>query len=131
MAQTKVLLNKGITIGGITHRDAVLREPTALDIIQATADAERVVMVPTGTDQWGHPVLTPQLVSSPTMAGINVLRRQIVSIGPLTGPIDDVIFDKLSPEDLNILQRAATELESASFEVAQRGRSDSAGEGAA
>jgi phage FluMu protein gp41 len=127
MAQVKVTLSKGISIGGITYRDAVLRETTAADVIRATADAERVVMAPNGVDRSGQPVLIPTLVASPTMVGINTLRAQIVSIGPMTAPIDEVIFEKLSPEDLNILQLEAEKLDAASIEVAQRGRTDGDG----
>lgn len=130
MARISVQLSKGIEIGGVIHREAILREPTALDVIEATAESERVAMVPTGFDNEGVAVMTPQLVASPTMTGINVLRRQIVSIGEINGPIDNLFFAKLSAEDLNILQRKALELEdaaAASTEVAHRGRSDNAG----
>jgi len=125
MAQISVTLKKGIIIGGVAHTDAVLREATALDVIQATADSERVVII----DRNGQPVLTPQLVASPTMTGINILRKQIVSIGPMKAPIDDLLFEKLSPDDLNILQRATEQLEDVGLEVAHRGRTDDAGAG--
>lgn len=128
MATITVSLQKGITIGDKVHRDAVLREPTALDVIEATIDSEKVVMVPSGISGDGEAVLTPQLISSPTMVGIKVLLKQIVRIGDIQGPIDTLFIGKLSPEDLNILQRAANGLENASLEVALRGRSDSAGE---
>lgn len=127
MAQHTITLTKGITIGDVTHCVAVLREASALDVIEAAAESEKVVMVSQGLDRHGLPVLVPQLVASPTITGMNVLRRQIVKIGDIAGPIDDAYFSKLSPEDLNALQDAADTLQHAALEVAQRGRSDSAG----
>lgn len=122
MATISVQLQKGITVGEKVFKEAMLREPTAMDVIEATEASERIVMVPQGMDDDGRPVMEPQLVASPTMVGVNVLRRQIVSIGDFKAPIDDLLFQKLSPTDLNILQREALKLEKASLEVAQRGR---------
>ncbi len=125
---TVVPLDKGFKIGDIEHREAEIREATSEDVIQATVAAERLVMVPTGYDRDGAPVLTPQLVPSPTLVGVNVLRRRIVRIGTVQAPIDDLYFNILSPEDLNILQRAADAMDGASVVVTHRGRSDRSGE---
>ncbi len=128
MSTIEVTLQKGLRVGQISHTIAVLREPSAGDVIDASMDAEKVVMVPTGVDGAGHAVMEPQLVTSPTLVGINVLRRQIVRIGAIDGPLERELLDKLSPTDLNLLQAKAQELEAASIEVAQRGRADHAGE---
>jgi phage FluMu protein gp41 len=126
-----VTLEKGITIGKVTHKDAELREATALDVIEATVKAERVVMVPAGFTPEGEPVLTPQLVPSPTNVGVYVLLRRIVRIGKIKGPIDELYLDKLSPEDFHLLQQGAENYARLALEVAHEGRPDSAGQSTA
>lgn len=121
-----VTLEKGITVGEKTYREAVLRPPTAMDVIEAMQDAEVVIQVPS---QQGDGRMEAQLVTSPTRVGINVMLRQLEKIGEFTAPFDRDILAKLSPADLNILQREAELLEAASLAVAQRGCTE--GEGAA
>lgn len=101
MATIECKLEKGITVGGRTHRVAVLAEHDAGMVIDATAESERVVVVD------GQ----PHLVSSPNSVGVHVLRRQIVSIGELKGPLEMEQLRLLSAEDLNRLQDHAERLE--------------------
>lgn len=117
MAQVEFALKKGLDVGGLTHTNCVLREPTAGDVIDASEESEKVVLVG----------LEPQLVTSPTLVGINTLRRQIVRIGEVNGPLEREMFGKLSPEDLNLIQQQAEQLEQAARKVSQRGRTDGAG----
>jgi phage FluMu protein gp41 len=124
MATIEFKLQKGIVVGDVANVDVVLRDPTAGDVIDSNVDAEKVVLVPIGVDGSGQPVVEPQLVVSPTLVAINVLRRQIVSIGTISGPLERNMIDKLSPADINLMHKKAEELEKASMEVTQRGRSD-------
>lgn len=131
MAEFTVALAVGIAIGGNRCTEAVMRDATVDDILHATANAERLVMVPVGVDDDGKPVHEPQLVVSPTECGINTLCRQIVRIGKLQGPFSREMLNQLAPQDVNLLQRAVQQREQAALQaVAQRGRNDSAGAGA-
>jgi len=79
--------------------------------------------------------LVPTLVASPAMVGIHVLRRQIVRIGDVGGPISLDMIKLLHPVDLDLIQKKADELdgaaesEAASREVTQRGRDAGDGTG--
>ena len=125
MSRIKFNLNDGLSIGDDVLKDVVLREINAGDIIKASEESEKLVFTPAGK---GQP--EPILVSSPAMMGVHVLRRQIVSIGNLNGPIDLHTLEKLSAEDFEILQNKANELEKAavaelaSQAVTHKGRSD-------
>lgn len=129
MATVPVTLTHGLKIGEDTLKDAVLREPTAGDIIEAQEEAEKLVYT---VEDNGNRIV-PTLVASPTMVGVHVLRRQIVKIGNLSGPIELDMIKRLHPEDFGLLQAkadeldAATSAEIASREVAQRGRTDADG----
>lgn len=132
MARIDITLTHGLTVGTDILKDAVLREPTAGDIIDAQEEAEKLVYaVDPDTGR-----LVPSLVASPTMVGVHVLRRQIVKIGNLSGPIELDMLKRLHPDDLNLLQAkadrldAAANAETASREVTRRGRDDSHGGGA-
>lgn len=132
MATVEVPLVHGLVIGKDTLKDAVLREPTAGDIIEAQEEAEKLVYA---VEADGGRIV-PTLVASPTMVGVHVLRRQIVKIGNLSGPIELAMLKQLHPEDFALLQAKADELDAAmsaeiaSREVAQRGRDDGGGSGA-
>lgn len=103
--------------------DFVLREATSGDVMEGTEESEKAVLTPDGY----------QLIVSPSRLGLAVLRRQIVSIGDVKGPISIAELKRLSTEDMKILQAAAEELElAASKQVAEalgaRGRAVSAAE---
>lgn len=128
MAQVSVTLKHGLKVGNDILKDAVIREPIAGDIIDAQVESEQLVYALTDKGR-----TEPTLVSSPALMGINVLRRQIVRIGDLNGPLDLKQMRVLHPEDLALLNAKAEELdgvitaEDASREVTQRGRSDNPG----
>lgn len=131
MAETTVQLETGFAVGQDRLTEAVLREATAGDIIEAQAESERVVQVP------GPRGPEPQLVSSPSDCGVNVLRRQVVRLQggkePYQGPLSYNDMKRFTPTDLGLLQEAADEIdeaaaaESARREVGQRGRGDTDG----
>lgn len=127
MATVEITLKHGLKIGEDNLSEAVLREPTAGDILTAQEESEKLVYAMQG----GR--LAPVLVTSPAKMGAEVLRRQIVRIGNLQGPLELAMLHKLHPEDLAQIQATADELdgaleaEVASREVAQRGRDDGDG----
>ncbi|MCE8027545.1 hypothetical protein HOP54_02425 [Halomonas daqingensis] len=127
MAKTKitVALIHGLTIGETLHREVVLREATAGDVLDAQAESERLMMVPNHDGGF-----EPMLVVSPSRVGIEVLRRQIVSVGDISGPIELAVLKRLNPEDLNLLLAKSEQLDGAAVSqtqdgATQRGRDDS------
>lgn len=121
MAQTTVKLQKGITVGEVQNRNAVLRELTAGDVIAAAEESERLIMVPNGNES------EPRLVLSNALMGINTLRRQIAQLGEIQGPLEIEQLSLLSETDLELLQNAAESMDSAVAKaVTDRGRADAA-----
>lgn len=117
MATVTVLLNKGLIIGETTHKEAEIREASAGDLIDATSESEKLINTPEGF----------QLVASPTMVGLNTLRRQIVRVGDHPGPLELSELRKLSAHDISLLQEHAEALDKASLsQVTDRGRADQA-----
>ena len=121
MAATVVTLIHGLRVGESVLREAELRELTAGDILDAQDSAEKLVQTAAG----------PQLVASPARVGVELLRRQIVRIGAdrdaVAGPISLGEIRKLHPDDLELLQRTAAQLDAATaaetgHSVAKRGR---------
>lgn len=96
-------LTTPIKIGQKECSELILREANGGDVIEAQEESEKLVMTIDG----------PQLVASPTLVGLNVLRRQIVSIGEVQGPFDIVTLKRLSVPDLNKVQNSADEMDKA------------------
>ncbi|EAB1947897.1 phage tail assembly protein [Salmonella enterica] len=71
--------------------DITFRELTAGDIIDAQLASERVVETRQG----------PQLVSSPSQMGLEMLRRQIAKVGVINGPLTLLLLKKLSQRDFH------------------------------
>ncbi len=69
--------------------DVTFRELSAGDIIDAQLASERVVETRNG----------PQLVSSPTQMGVELLRRRIAQVGRIKGPLSPALLKQLSPVD--------------------------------
>ena len=110
----------GLKIGDTVHTEFEIREATAADLIEATEESERLVMTADG----------PALVASPTLVGLNTLRRQIVRIGDYPGPIAIAELKKLTAVDLSILQEKAESLDAATLRgISGRGRRDAGGDG--
>lgn len=117
MASITVTLRHGLKLDEKPQLAAVLRSVTAGDIIEAGEESEKLVIAADG----------PALVQSPTLTGAHLLRRQVVSIGEIQGPLTLGQLKKFDPEDFQALQAAAATLDAASVkaastEVAQRGR---------
>lgn len=119
MATVKCTLIDGLAIGDDVLKNVVMRDATAGDIIEAQEDSEKPVLTPDGYE----------LMSSPALLAINVMRRQIVSIDDNQGPISMAEIKKLSPADLSLIQEKTDELDQAiaakiaSSAVTQKGRS--------
>ncbi|WP_419057171.1 hypothetical protein [Kluyvera georgiana] len=71
--------------------DIKFRELTAGDIIDAQMASERVVETKAG----------PQLVSSPSQMGLEMLRRQIATVGVIKGPLSLILLKKMSQRDFH------------------------------
>jgi phage FluMu protein gp41 len=121
MATVPVLLRDGLTVGETVHREAELRETTAADVLDAAAASEQLREVSRGVYE---------LVCSPTLLGLELLRRQVLRIGEHKGPLTAGELKKLSAYDLNLLQAAASALETASWGGARTGEPRPGGEGA-
>lgn len=117
MATVQCTLNGGLKVGETVHKEAVIREATAADLIDATEESEKLVATPEGY----------KLIASPTMVGLHCLCRQVVAIGDHPGPLTLAELRRLSAHDLSLLQELAQTLEAASIEgVTDRGRTDQA-----
>jgi len=108
-----VTLRNGLKVGEAIHKEAEIREATGGDFIDATEESERLCQTPEGNYI---------LVASPTLVGINTLRRQIVRIGDYAGPLTTAEMKKLSGRDISLLQTAAEKLDDAANAVAERGK---------
>lgn len=115
MATVKIMLVDGLNIGNVANLEAEIREAGVGDMLDANDESEKVISTPDGY----------QLIASPLLVGINTLRRQIVRIGDIKGPLTLGEIRKLTPVDLDILQSSADELEKASLKrVSARGRGE-------
>lgn len=124
MAEINFKLLKGYKLGKDTLHDVVLRDLDTGDIIQAQLESEKLVTTDNGAE----------LVTSPTLAGANMLRRQIVSIGNVKGPLSLDELQRLELDDFELIQFKAQELDQAQArrlgkENAARGRTDQGGTG--
>lgn len=120
MSRATFTLITGLTVGEQVHKEVTIRELTAGDVFDAQSDAEQLVSTPEG----------PQLVASPSAVGIHTLRRQIVRIGDIDGPLAMKELRMLDAIDLEMIQSECVKLEQASMasiasrEVTRRGRAD-------
>ena len=119
-------LPKGLSVGDDRQTTCIIRSLNGLEYLNCLTDAEKILMVPVGTDESGNPILDPQLISSPALMSMSVLKASVKQIGEFTAPIPDEIWEKLSRDDINLMMQKMDEFETALLAVAQRGRSDPA-----
>ncbi|AUZ85788.1 phage tail assembly protein [Methylophaga nitratireducenticrescens] len=121
MAEVKVPLKHGLKIGETVFKEAVLREATAGDFLQAQEDSEKLVMVPNEEGK-----IEPQFIPSPSLMTGHQLRRQLKFIGDVSGPFELDDIHRLHPDDLSLLLAEQDALLAASINtlqaVAQSGR---------
>ncbi|WP_318828997.1 phage tail assembly protein [Providencia sp. PROV278] len=89
--------------------DVELRELTADDLIDAEAASERVVMTAKGAT----------LLSSPSRMGYELIRRAIVRIGKINGPLPFEMLKKLHQDDLELISDQFGGLQNAAIATAE------------
>lgn len=111
-----VTLIDGLTLGKdgneATHRDVVIKELTAGDMMDAEMASERVVETVKG----------PSLVRSPSRMTYEMMRRAVVSLGPIQGPISLAELGKLTPTDFELLNAAIFDYQGLSVSGAIEGQ---------
>lgn len=121
-------LEKGITVGDVSHKTCELREATGKDLAAAAKKAEHVVLAPTGrASSGGLPLMEPAILINPYLMELNVLFQQIERIGEIQGPLEPEHWELLSEADISLIKLYAEQLAEArlaSTEVVQRGRTD-------
>ena len=126
MAKIEFQLKHGLAFG--KGRDAemqyevVLRELTTRDVIEARTNAEQVVFVPDNGMEKGITVV------SEVKMGIELLCRQIESIGEIKGPLSNKELYQLHLSDFALLNEHAEKLDTAVEVAEKRGRLEQSGE---
>ena len=115
MSTSTFELRDGLKVGETVHKECELREASAADVIDGSSDGEQLKITPGG---WA-------LLSSPALAEMHILRRQVVRIGDHKGPLTLAEIKTLSAVDLTIIRAVAEGFDAAALqEVGQRGRDD-------
>ena len=114
MVKKTFTLLDGLQVGdGPVHKEVVLRDLRAGDVIEATEDAERAY-----TDDGRI-----SIAASPTRVGMLILIKRIEKLGDLQMPLTEAEFKKLTLRDMNLINKMADEQE-AQTALAARGRGD-------
>ncbi|AWK84471.1 phage tail assembly protein [Photobacterium damselae] len=104
----------GFKAGEETHFEVALKELTSKDVIDAQMASEKVAVVE------GKAVA----YTSDVLMGLELMRRQVESIGTFKGPLSVKDLCRLHPDDLSALQKKSEELDNLlAEELATRGRS--------
>lgn len=125
MAQTTFTLKQGYLTGKGTedetrHTTVILRELNSQDVVESQLAAERVVIGENGK---------AVAYCSEVLMGLEMLRRQILSVGSIPGPLSVKQLYAFHPEDLELLTTKAASMDELLGGTASRGRSDAAGDG--
>lgn len=125
MAELTFDLKHGLLTGKGTadetlHKTVRLRELTSKDIVDAQMASERVVIASNGK---------AVAYCSEVIYGLEMMRRQIATLGNLPGPLSLELLYKLDPTDLKYLTEQAQALDDMLEDVSERGRDDAAGGG--
>ncbi|HGM7539543.1 phage tail assembly protein [Serratia marcescens] len=125
MAKMTVTLIYGLVTGKgspdeATHMEVELRELTTQDVVESQLASERVVVGDNGK---------AVAYCSEVMMGLEMLRRQIAAIGSIPGPLSLKQIYQLHPADLKHLTEKTEAMDGLLTEVAERGRTDAAGDG--
>jgi len=126
MAQMDITLKHGFVSGKGTedeacHTSVTLRELTSEDVIKSQLAAERVVIGENGK---------AVAYCSEVLMGLEMLRRQILQVGSIPGPLSVKQLYSFHPEDLELLTEKAGAMDDLLAETSNRGRTDAAGDGA-
>lgn len=121
MAKIEFTLEHGIPFGRGKDKemqyDVVLRELTTADVIDARTDSEKVIFVP--DDEGNGKAIT---VVSEVSMGLELLRRQIASVGEIKGPLSMKQLRAMKLTDFDLLNIHAEKLDAATEVIAKRGR---------
>lgn len=125
MAKMTLTLLHGYVTGKGTldekrHIEVTFRELTSEDVINAQLAAERVVIGDNGK---------AVAYCSEVLMGVELLRRQILSVGDIPGPLSLKQVFAFHPQDLDLLTSRAKDVDDLLSETAERGRSDAGGDG--
>jgi len=108
-------LEDGLQLVENVHKKCVVRQLTAGDILDAQTESERLMVTPGGYS----------LVTSDSLLGFHLARRQIVSLGDIPGPLKVEDMRQLSGRDLHMIETELENLDKAVAEaLAQRGRDE-------
>lgn len=117
MALMTFELKDGFKVGDDIHTEVGLKELSSGDLIDAQMAAEKIII---------HDG-TPVAYTSDVLYGLEMLVRQIEYIGNVQGPFQIKELRKLSPGDLNEIQKQSSNLDKLLMkEFEQRGRSKGA-----
>lgn len=125
MAQTTIQLKHGYVTGKGTadetrHTAVTLRELDSRDVVESQLAAERVVIGDNGK---------AVAYCSEVLMGLELLRRQILKVGEIPGPLSIKQLYSFHPEDLELLSSKASSLDDMLVGTSTRGRTDAAGDG--
>ncbi|HFV9293904.1 TPA: phage tail assembly protein [Serratia fonticola] len=125
MAKMTFSLIHGLVTGKGTadetkHIQVELRELNTKDIVESQLASERVVIGENGK---------AVAYCSEVMMGLEMLRRQILAIGTIPGPLSIKQIYQLHTEDLKLLTEKADAMDSLLTEVSDRGRTNADGDG--
>jgi phage FluMu protein gp41 len=103
----KFNLKHGLTVGidkdKVTHTEIEISKVTTKLLQQAKEAAEKVVPTPTGYE----------LLISPTIMENEILRRRIVRIGDIQGPLQIKEFYSLHEDDIDLIVKNMQEFDKA------------------
>lgn len=119
MAEMTINLQHPVKVGDMTYETVTIRELTPGDLIEAGLEAERPVLTEQGYE----------LLSSPTLMGVNCLMRQIVKLDDTDITVNRKILDQFDIDDYEQMMQVINALDSAlEGELQKRGESAASGE---
>ncbi|WP_297813745.1 phage tail assembly protein [uncultured Methylophaga sp.] len=119
MAEMTIKLQHPVKVGDMTYETVTIRELTPGDLIEAGLEAERPVLTEQGYE----------LLSSPTLMGVNCLMRQIVKLDDTDITVNRKILDQFDIDDYEQMMQVINALDSAlEGELQKRGESAASGE---
>ncbi|MDA0148857.1 phage tail assembly protein [Vibrio sp. LaRot3] len=123
MATDEFTIEHGLPLGkGVDAEmqyDVKLRTLTTGDVIDARVAAEKVIFAPDPDSPEITKAIT--VVSDVTM-GLELLRRQIASVGEIHGPLEMFQLRKFHPDDFETINQRAELLDKATQVAEKRGR---------
>lgn len=125
MAEHTFKLKHGLNLGKELLVDVTIKDHLTGGELRAASESSEVLHVmtlPSGEQE-------PVLIISPSRMASETMRRQILSIGDVNGPISMAELDRLHEDDIALIQEACNTAQKLKMkkELEQRGRTDPAG----